>query len=376
MTAGHPRGPVAGVALLALAAGALAGCHRHLEVPAVAPRGALAGFAPPGFDAARACGSWVEAAAGSAEAASHVSFPEGSPAACYVPVRYEGELASPGPTPAGCGYPRANETGSAQLLQVVVGRRLAASRDRYLAIAAGSTDEPLPPELACSLPAADRAAAARQNAAVLATLVADLQAGESFPYSAIGTFGFGHRDHGRSVLAGWRPGDTCRPMSQEELDLLNINVTRAGRGALAHAGRVAPVVVTSGGAVHSPLIEAFALAHLATCRFHVPADRVLVDPCADHTHTNVKHTGSLVLAIGGKTAYLVTDDGLQADYLEEWTLFDLIGGSIDQRALRDWGYLLGSWRRASVGMRAGFWFSPHRFWAEPASGLGSFACSR
>ena len=81
---------------------------------------------------------------------------------------------------------------------------------------------------------------------------------------------------------------------------------------------------------------------LLACRFGVPSDAVLLDPCADHTHTNVRNTGALVRAIGGRTAYLVTDDGLQAGYLEEWTGFDLIGGSIDQRSQRDFGYLPGA----------------------------------
>jgi hypothetical protein len=113
---------------------------------------------------------------------------------------------------------------------------------------------------------------------------------------------------------------------------------------------------------------------LLSCRLGVPATAVLLDPCADHTHTNLRNTGALVRALGGRTAYLLTDDGLQSGYLEEWTSFDLIGGSIDQRSLRDFGHLLGSWRRASVGMSAGFWYTPYRFWAEPEDGLGSFTC--
>jgi hypothetical protein len=126
--------------------------------------------------------------------------------------------------------------------------------------------------------------------------------------------------------------------------------------------------------VHAPLVEAFMLDYLLTCRLGVPATAVLVDPCADHTHTNIRNTGSLVRALGGRTALLVTDDGLQSGYLEEWTSFDLIGGSIDQRSLRDFKYLLGSWRHATPGMKAGFWYTPYRFWAEPEGGLGDFTC--
>ena len=80
--------------------------------------------------------------------------------------------------------------------------------------------------------------------------------------------------------------------------------------------------------------------------------------------------------LGGRTAYLVTDQGLQGGYLQEWNVFHMIGGSIDQRALRDWGYLLGAWRQASVGIDSGFWFTPYRFWAEPRDGAGSLTCLR
>ena len=48
----------------------------------------------------------------------------------------------------------------------------------------------------------------------------------------------------------------------------------------------------------------------------------------------------------------------------------------DQRSLRDFGYLVGAWRQASVGMEAGFWFTPYRFWAEPEPGLGGWSCVR
>ena len=361
----------AGVAALLATVNSLCaiGCYRHAEAPATPPEGPRVGRAPEGFHPQRACGEWADAIGPGGDAASgHATFPELSPAmACFVPVRYEGERARPDPAPRGCEYPASADH-----------RRIADEHRRYERIGRGEVEpgERLPPELACDLAPDVRAAAARQNARALSAVRRDLGAKKDYPYSAIGVFGFGHRDQGASVLRGFVPGEACRPMSKDDLDVFTINVTRAGRAAMAHAGRVAPVIVASGGAVHSPIVEAFALAHLAVCRFGVPADRVMVDPCADHTHTNVLHVGSVVVALGGRAAYVVTDDHLQRDYLEEWTFWDLIGGSIDQRALRDWGFLLGSWRRASVGMRAGFWLTPYRFWGEPRDGLGSFTCVR
>lgn len=116
--------------------------------------------------------------------------------------------------------------------------------------------------------------------------------------------------------------------------------------------------------------------HLAHCEGGVPEDRILYDPCADHTHTNFRNTSALLTGMGARFAYLVSDDFLQSKYMQEWTIFDLIGGSIDQRSLRDFGYLVGAWRQASRGMDAGFWYTPYRFWAEPRSGHGSFTCTR
>ena len=78
--------------------------------------------------------------------------------------------------------------------------------------------------------------------------------------------------------------------------------------------------------------------------------------------------------MGARAAYLLTDDGIQASYFQDWTAFELIFGSIDQRSLRDWGYVIGSWRQASIGTAQGFWLTPYRFWAEPREGLGSVTC--
>jgi hypothetical protein len=248
------------------------------------------------------------------------------------------------------------------------------SATRYERIAAGAADEALPADLACALPDDVRRAAAANNARTLRALRRKLAGKAPYPYAAVSTFGFGWRAQNDSVLVPFRPGDACPTLGKPDMVLLDVNITRAGRAAEAWIAGVAPVVTVSGGAVHAKLVEAFALDYLLTCRFGVPRDAVLLDPCADHTHTNVRNTGSLLRELGGRTAYVVTDDGLQAGYLEEWTSFDLVGGSLDQRALRDFGYLLGSWRRASVGMPAGFWYTPYRFWAEPESGLGALTC--
>jgi hypothetical protein len=330
-------------------------CVRHADAP-VQTTPCACGAHEIELDRARACGHWEQAVP--AAARSHVTFPELDPRSCYVRVRYDHGSAEADPIPSGCGYP-SPETAA------IRARELA----RYDSIAKGE-ESALPFELSCSLPPAERVLVARANAATLRRATTS-----EYPYAAVATFGFGEMRQLESGLASWRPGDACPSLSTAQMQSLTANVTRAGRAAQAFHGGVAPVVIVSGGAVHSPLYEAYLLDYLLTCRFGVPADAVLLDPCADHTHTNVRNTGGLIVALGGRTGYVVTD-GLQAGYLQEWTLFDLVGGSIDQRSLRDFGYLVGSFRQASVGESFGFWLTPYRFWAAPRDGLGSLTCDR
>jgi len=330
------------------------GCYVHDPRPGSTPKDARSGIAPQGLDATRICGAWGAAVGtGDRFARGHVSYPDLDPLGCYVPVRYEdGPMPTVGAIPAGCGYVPGDAAAA-----------LVHEAERYERIAAGDGAE-LPVELACALAPEARNAAALVNARTLRSLAARTDA-RTYAYAAVATFGYGRPSHGKTPVAHWLPGDACPADKDVDLSLFGVNVERAGRAALAFAGGVAPVVTFSGGAIHSAQTEAFLLDYIATCRLSVPQDRVLLDPCADHTHTNMRNTGRLVVALAARTAYLVTDDGLQSGYLQEWTAFDLIGGSIDQRSLRDWGYLAGSWRQASEGMRSGFWFTPYRFWADP-----------
>ncbi len=344
-------------------AGFAIACTIHSSTPTRAPEGALAGRAPVGFEAKEACADWRLASAATHD--GHVlepdSFPELSPTqSCFAQVHFraDGSVMADAP-PSGCAYPTA-ET------------RLVALREaaRYDAIANGDVSS-LPTELACELPAAVRGAVAQNNARTLRTIA---QENATFAYAAVSAFGFGSVWQASSPLAHWLPGQACADLTKTQLDDLGINQQRVGRAALALAGGVAPVMTVSGGAAHSILNESIMMDWIATCRLGVPADRVLLDPCAHHTHSNIRNTGRLVAATGGRQAFLVTDDGLQSGYLEEWTFFDLMGGSIDQRALRDWKYLVGSWRRASDGIKGGYWFTPYRFWADTT--LRDLRCAR
>jgi hypothetical protein len=346
-----------------LVASLCAGCAVRFDTPTDLPRDARTGFAPADFDPSRACQHWEGSFDDAPEARVHHAFAESSPAACFVPVTYKGEVPTVGSIPERCGFATGDLIDELETRAAIY----------ELAAGSGATVRPL--ELACDVDPGVKRAAALQNAKTLRSAAAAFRAEpKRYPYALTGTFGYGAGEQDASVLIGWMPEDACRSMDDNETARLTINVSRARRAAAAYHAGVAPFVSLSGGAVHSTLNESLMLMHLVTCQFGVPGDRVLVDPCADHTHTNVRNTGAIVIGIGGRTAYLVTDDSLQSDYLQEWTLFDLIGGSIDQRALRDWGHLIGAWRKASREMKAGFWYTPYRFWAEPIDGLGSFAC--
>ena len=300
-------------------------------------------------DRDKLCSDWSEAVRECDGADAHDALPERVATACFVPVSYEGDaLPRPGRITAACGYP-ANRDATVATLRHEAARL--------------STDPPL--YLQCELAADVRAAASAANARTLRALAARLEDGvDRFAYAAAGTFGFGASEMSDSTLVSWRPGDACTALDKIEMDRLGINVIRAARAAAAYHGGVAPVVTVSGGAVHATLVEAFMLSHLISCRFDVPPAAVLVDPCADHTHTNVRNTGDMIIGLGGRTGYVVTTP-FQGAYMQEGTAFALIGGSIDQRALRDWGYLIGTWRQASVGFDEGFWLTPYRFFGDP-----------
>lgn len=291
-------------------------------------------------------------------AGSHTSFPDADPdRACFTAVTHAGRSVLAGRTPPGCAAPSDAE------------RRAMVSLAARL-----ESGEPMGGEgglFPCSLTDAQRAAADRHNAQVLRE-VASLPA--SYPYSAILVPGFGNAAQARASMASWLPGDACHGFAPGDRLLLGSMVPRTRRASDAFQGGVAPLVLVTGGSPHSSMVEAFAMLYLLSCDPAAPAARVLVEPCAEHTHTNLRNAARWLVATEGRTAYLVTDDDFQADYFQDWTAFDLIGGSIDARSLRDWGYVIGSWQQASVGIEAGFWFTPYRFWAEPREGAGGFTC--
>ncbi len=343
-----------------LFATALVACGVHEPVPAFyaqdARFGRLAGAGDPPSTAS-ICGHWTTTVFARDEwATTHVSFPETNVQdACFTTVVHRGREVSVGTPPRGCAYPN----GEARSKIERVARELDELGDRHRLVRCALVDD------------RQRAASARHDASVLHALG---RHEDTHPYSAIVIPGHGVPEKDRTPFVGWLPGDAGKTLSESDLRTLGAMPYRAARAADAWRGGVAPVIVVSGSAVHSKVVEAFALRHFPQCEGHVPTDRIVVEPCADHTHTNLRNGGRWVHAMGGRAAYLLTDDWVQAEYFQDLSAFNFILGSIDQRSTRSWGYLIGSWRQASVGTNAGFWFTPYRFWAEPRDGLGSLTC--
>ncbi len=85
-------------------------------------------------------------------------------------------------------------------------------------------------------------------------------------------------------------------------------IDRLERAMTALQQRLAPAVIVSGAAVHSPDNEAV-LMRQWLLDHGVEAQRIVLEPCARHTTTNLRNAGRLVLSHGARDALVVTSDG-------------------------------------------------------------------
>ena len=352
--------------LLALS---LVGCAVHESTPAFRARdarfGYLGGSGAPLDRAAMCHGRGASLSQRDTHATHHYSYPETAPAlSCFTPVRYTDRAIEFSAPPPGCAYGDASQRSKLRAL---------ADRLELPADARSARGGPL---LACDMPDDARDATIRHNARVLRANAERLEHADApaYPYAAVIVFGYGFPQQAASSMVDWRPGDACHRPTNADLHRLGAMVERSRRVADALRAGVAPIAIVSGGAEHSRMVEAFAMLFLLQCGLGVRADRVLLEPCADHTHTNVRNSGRWLVAMGARAGYIVTDDGTQATYLQEIRAFVASGSSIDQRSLREFDHGIGAWRQAAVGPNVGFWYTPYRFWAEPRNGLGSVTC--
>jgi len=100
----------------------------------------------------------------------------------------------------------------------------------------------------------------------------------------------------------------------------------------------APLVLVTGGNVHphdTPLNEALEMKRFLLAR-GVPEARVVIEPCARHSHTNIRNAARFMLSMGLRRALIVTSKD-QAYYFGNPR-----SSSFDGRCLADLGYLVGA----------------------------------
>jgi hypothetical protein len=110
---------------------------------------------------------------------------------------------------------------------------------------------------------------------------------------------------------------------------------RLEQAAIDVAAGLASTIIVSGGAVHSVDNEAVLMRQWLIGR-GVDAARILVEPCARHTTTNLRNAGRMVLAAGADEALVVTN-GSQTYYLAfPWR------SSFHVRCMVELGYRVGA----------------------------------
>jgi hypothetical protein len=150
---------------------------------------------------------------------------------------------------------------------------------------------------------------------------------------------------------GWKRGLHRRAIERLERALDDL---RAG---------LAPAVIVSGGTVHSDENEAVLMREWLLAR-GVEASRVLVEPCARHTTTNLRNAGRIVLAHGAREALVVTSDSPDWRPRRRWRFGEqgyYVGfpwlSSFHLRCLVELGYRVGELT----------WLEPHHVRFRPSS---------
>jgi hypothetical protein len=112
---------------------------------------------------------------------------------------------------------------------------------------------------------------------------------------------------------------------------------RCDLAAARFAAKLAPFILTSGGHVHpdrTPYSEAIEMKKYLVATYAIPPERIIVDPHARHTTTNLRNASRLALRYGVPDArpMLVTSDPLQSAYIGIWK------GDFGPRCEKELGY--------------------------------------
>lgn len=129
---------------------------------------------------------------------------------------------------------------------------------------------------------------------------------------------------------------------------------------------LAPFIIVSGGNVHpnrTPFNEAVEMKRILVADYGVPADRILIEPHARHTTTNLRNCARILLAAGfpiGKSALVVSDHK---------TIRYIGGQDLAQRNLREMGIQPGRIAPGPDRFTLIFTPDPAAFHAEAADPL-------
>jgi hypothetical protein len=166
-----------------------------------------------------------------------------------------------------------------------------------------------------------------ENAAGLAT-VREFASKHVTPYDLI-------------VVPGYTPLDATEPTP-------TVHPTAAARlddAIAAYQHGLAPVLLVTGGNVHpdgTPFNEAVLMKRYLVSR-KVPAGAIILEPCARHSHTNLRNAGRFMRSYGLVMALVVTSQD-QAFYFANPKM-----SGFDERCAVDLGYLVGTFQTQPEG---------------------------
>lgn len=134
------------------------------------------------------------------------------------------------------------------------------------------------------------------------------------------------------LVPGVGPTDLSNPLSARG----KLNVRMA---AARFAERLAPFIIVSGSGVHprgTPFVEAVEMRRALVERYGVPAERILIEPYARHTTTNLRNATRLLIGLGAPLdrEVLVTSNAEHVAYIA--------GPDFQARGVLELGYGTGT----------------------------------
>ena len=141
------------------------------------------------------------------------------------------------------------------------------------------------------------------------------------------------------IVPGYTPIKTRTPLA---VDDVGAAVERLKLAMADWKSNLAPFILVSGGSVHpagTPHNEALSMRDYLI-RMGVPADRILVDPFARHSTTNLRNAGRLMRSCGMARALIVT--GFESSPFDQAFYFSHpVMSTFSSRSRRELGFLVG-----------------------------------